>query len=63
MQLRAREGREIFGKANINAKMSLHYISYVKDKKNASSLGCLTPKPGYWFSSQLEFEIRILKLL
>lgn len=43
--------------------MSLHCISHVKDKKNASSLGHLIPKPGYWFSSQLEFEIRILKLL
>lgn len=37
--------------------MSLHYISHVKEK-NASSLNHLIPRPGCWFSSQVEFEFR-----
>lgn len=57
MQVRARV--EKFWKANIDVNMFLHYISHIRGKKNASSLAHLIPKSGYWFSSQLEFEIRI----
>lgn len=51
-----------FWEVNTDAKMSLHYISHIKDKENAS-LPHIIPKLSYWFPSQLEFDISVLKWL